>query len=258
MSNYLRNDDVVKWLYESPVDNRTGNKVVYGASWIATSDSMIGKRNEDWVRRELDWFWLGSNNLDDMEPPVPQAFQGCAGADNTVNSAYGHILLKQNSEGLSQLDEAIEAFLREGPGTRHSVAIISDRDIHNMATENGKTDFICTNALNFMLDDAGKLHLFAQMRSMDAVWGYRADYSMWESLQRYMVYTINKHLSDHSAIVKRTMDLDMIPPKYTAGEIMFQVANLHVYPRHFDLLEREAESIYEMEDRSQWKGETSA
>lgn len=258
MSNYLRNDDVVKWLYESPVDNRTGNKVVYGASWIATSDSMIGKRNEDWVRRELDWFWLGSNKLDDMEPPVPQAFQGCAGADNTVNSAYGHILLKKNSKGRNQLDEAIDAFIREGTGTRHSVAIISDRDIHNMATENGKKDFICTNALNFMLSDTGQLHLFAQMRSMDAVWGYRADYSMWESLQRYMVYSINKQLSDKATAVKDNIGLDMIPPKYTAGEIMFQVANLHVYPRHFELLEREAESIYEMEDRSQWRGKKSA
>ena len=70
-------DDMVLALNDAPVDVRTGNKVLYGASWIADNNSMIGKRNEDWVRRELAWFTAGSNNLNDMEPPVPKAFQQC-------------------------------------------------------------------------------------------------------------------------------------------------------------------------------------
>ena len=231
-------DDVVLALHQAPVDPRTGNKVVYGASWVADTDSMIGTRNEDWVGRELEWFLSGSNSLDDMKPPVPKAFQACAGEGNEVNSAYGHILFdtKILGDGTNIYSRAVLALLDEGLATRHAVCVITDRDIHRMAYENGKHDFICTNALNIMVDPEDKLHIFAQMRSMDAVWGYRADYSMWHLLQ---VMLIN--------------DLKHRFPTLTAGDIVFQVANLHVYPRHFSLLEQEAEDVLETINRRIWK-----
>lgn len=230
-------DDMVVALHDAPVDSRTGNKVIYSASWTADRNSMIGKRNEDWVRRELDWFMSGSNSLDDMEAPVPTAFQQCAGTDNTVNSAYGHILFGIGEEEHDTMFERIvETFIAEGLGTRHAVAIISDRDIHHLAHEMGRNDFICTNALNIMVDDDNKLHIVAQMRSMDAVWGYRADYSMWALLQGALVMPLSEHFQNIGM-----------------GDITFQVANLHVYPRHFELLESEAESIIDMKERSIWK-----
>ena len=76
------------------------------------------------------------------------------------------------------------------------------------------------------IDQLVKLHLIVQMRSMDAVWGYRADYSMWDYLMDDMVDGLQDH---HPDIVR--------------GDITFQVANLHVYPRHFDLLEREYQTV---------------
>ena len=226
-------DDMVLALHTAPIDERTGNKVLYAASWLADRPSMIGKRNEDWVRRELNWFVSGSNNLKDMEPPIPGAFQACAGEDGSVNSAYGHILFGCNprNDPDPELPEftvgehlAHRAFkaLRDNPATRHGVIIVSDRNVHGLHHKNGRNDFICTNALNFMVEDGtNKLHLIVQMRSMDAVWGYRADYSMWDHLMDNMVTSLERH---HEGI--------------TRGDIIFQVANLHVYPRHFNLLER--------------------
>lgn len=232
-------DDMVLALNDAPVDVRTGNKVLYGASWIADNNSMIGKRNEDWVRRELAWFTAGSNNLNDMEPPVPKAFQQCGNDEGEVNSAYGHILFDTNmfDDGSCIYSRALLALIEEGLHTRHSIAIITDRDIHRISQENGKNDFICTNALNIMVDADYKVHLFAQMRSMDAVWGYRADYSMWDLLLSMII----DHLKPHY-------------PEVDRGNIVFQVANLHVYPRHFDLLEEEAASIEDMLMRRVWKG----
>lgn len=231
-------DDVVLALDQAPVDPRTGNKVVYGASWVADTYSMIGTRNEDWVRRELDWFLGGSNSLDDMEPPVPKAFQACAGRNNEVNSAYGHVLFDMGilGDGTNIYSRALKALTEEGLATRHAVCVITDRDIHRIAREDGKHDFICTNALNIMVDAENKLHIFAQMRSMDAVWGYRADYSMWHLLQAMLIN-----------------DLKPKFPDLTAGDIVFQVANLHVYPRHFHLLEEETEGIVEALNRRIWK-----
>ena len=234
-------DSIVTALNDAPVDPRTGNKVLYSANFVADTDSMIGEINPDWVRRELDWFNSGSDRLEDMEGPVPKLFQACAGEDGRVNSAYGHILFGQ-SEVLPQpptlYDRIATTFIREGAATRHAVAIISDRDIHRLAKHNGRNDFICTNALNVMIDAEDRLHIVAQMRSMDAVFGYRADYSMWDDLMKRLL-----------------LDLSLEFPLLQRGDITFQVANLHVYPRHLDLLAKQADIIYdrqEREDRRFW------
>lgn len=233
-------DDVVLALAEAPIDERTGNRVLYSVDWLATQDSMIGKVNPDWVRRELDWFFLGSDKLSDMEGPVPALFQACAGIDGKVNSAYGYVLFGQGDrlpKPPTLYERVFRAFMNEGEGTRHAVAIISDRDIHELCHYNGRNDFICTNALNFMIDADSRLHIIAQMRSMDAVFGYRADYSMWDALMDYLLQELQDHLNPH--IVR--------------GDITFQVANLHVYPRHFELLADTAADTQERLDRRVWQ-----
>lgn len=243
-------DSIVLALRDAPVDPRTGNKVLYNASWIADRPSMIGQRNEDWVRRELDWFNSASDTLEDMEAPVPALFEACAGDDGKVNSAYGYILFSQDPEvlGLGDLpisgvpslyERALGALFSEGPATRHAVVIVSDRDIHALSIYNGRNDFICTNALNFMIDADNRLHIIAQMRSMDAVFGYRADYSMWDSLMSTLITDINAKMALYWGEVTR-------------GNISFQVANLHVYPRHLDALDDAAEDTHERLNRRIW------
>lgn len=237
------NDSVVLALADAPTDPRTGNKTLYAVNWKATGPSMIGQRNEDWVRRELDWFRSGSDRLIDMEPPVPALFEACAGTDGRVNSAYGHILFHPDVVGGQSLYQRIlRTFQNEGYGTRHAVAIISDRDVHRLHRLNGRNDFICTNALNVMIDENNHLHIIAQMRSMDAVFGYRADYSMWDDLMALLLGDLaemNKDGREDAEVVR--------------GDIIFQVANLHVYPRHFDLLRDTAEDTHERLNRRIWQ-----
>lgn len=234
-------DDVVTALAAAPIDTRTGNRVLYSVDWVADKPSMIGKENPDWIRRELDWFFSGSDKLEDMEEPVPALFKACGGIDGKVNSAYGYVLFGRGDK-LPQpptlFDRVVDTFLQEGKGTRHAVAIISDRDIHMLAHYNGRNDFICTNALNFMIDEDNRLHIIAQMRSMDAVFGYRADYSMWDVLMDYLLGV-----------------LEYAYPELERGDITFQVANLHVYPRHFQLLEDTAADIDERLQRRVWAPE---
>lgn len=234
-------DDVVLALAAAPIDERTGNRVLYSVDWVADKDSMFGNINADWVRRELDWFYSGSDKLADMEGPVPALFQACGGHDGKVNSAYGYVLFGQGErlpKPPSLFDRVVDTFLQEGKGTRHAVAIISDRDIHALAHYNGRNDFICTNALNFMIDDEDQLHIIAQMRSMDAVFGYRADYSMWNTLMDFLLG-----------------NLEHTYPELSRGNITFQVANLHVYPRHFQLLEDTAADTDERIQRRVWQGQ---
>jgi hypothetical protein len=239
-------DDVVMALADAPVDERTGNKVLYSVDWLADKPSMIGEVNPDWVRRELNWFSSGSDSLADLEGPVPKLFQACAGTDGKVNSAYGHILFGKGAflPPVSSLyDVVLETFTDEGLDTRHAVAIISDRDVRYISRYNDRHDFICTNALNFMVDSRNRLNIIAQMRSMDAVFGYRADYSMWDYLMNKLVRDLNDSDSYQLANITR-------------GDITFQVANLHVYPRHHQLLADTAADIDERLQRRVWRSQT--
>ena len=79
--------------------------------------------------------------------------------------------------------------------------------------ENGKNDFICTNAVTYYIRDE-KLHCVVQMRSNDVVFGYRNDYA-W---QKYVLDEMS-----HELMIE-------------TGDIHWQVQNLHVYERHFDLV----------------------
>ena len=84
--------------------------------------------------------------------------------------------------------------------------------------ENGKNDFICTNAVTYYIRD-GYLHAAVQMRSNDVIFGYRNDYA-W---QRYVQEKLQQ-------------DLYYEGIKLDLGYIYWQVQNLHVYERHFDLV----------------------
>jgi thymidylate synthase len=79
---------------------------------------------------------------------------------------------------------------------------------------NGMSDFMCTNAVQYMIRDE-RLIVVVQMRSNDVVFGYRNDYA-W---QNYVAW----QLCDDLQLVRE--------PK-----IIWNVGNLHVYERHFDMV----------------------
>ena len=84
--------------------------------------------------------------------------------------------------------------------------------------ENGKNDFICTNAVTYYIRD-NYLHCVVQMRSNDVIFGYRNDYAWQKEIQTRL----------HEDLNATGMELKL-------GQMMWQVQNLHVYERHFDLV----------------------
>ena len=77
----------------------------------------------------------------------------------------------------------------------------------------GMSDFICTNSVAYYVRN-GKLHCSVSMRSNDVIYGYKNDYA-W---QQYVLQQLSN-------------DLDVEP-----GKMIWQVQNLHVYEKHFDLV----------------------
>ena len=83
----------------------------------------------------------------------------------------------------------------------------------------GMSDFICTNAVTYYIRDS-KLHAVVQMRSNDVVFGYKNDYAWQKYILDMLSYDVS---SQYNTIV--------------SGDIIWQVQNLHVYERHFDLVQ---------------------
>ena len=88
--------------------------------------------------------------------------------------------------------------------------------------EDGKNDFICTNAVTYYIRD-NCLHNVVQMRSNDVVFGYKNDYA-------WQLYVLEQMVKDYNDCKSEGT------PELKVGDIVWQVQNLHVYERHFHLV----------------------
>ena len=127
-----------------------------------------------------------------------------------INSNYGHLIYSDKYH--TQYDQVLIE-LTNNPDSRRASMIYTRPSIWIEYNENGKNDFICTNSVTYYIRDHA-LHCVVQMRSNDVIFGYRNDYA-W---QDYVL----RHLAN---------DLSIDP-----GDIHWQVQNLHVYERHFDMV----------------------
>ena len=194
--------------------DRTGAKTIemIGASFIADEDAIFGKPNDDYIDAEIEWYDSQSTNINDIpygdEPP--KAWQYSANEHGEINSNYGHLIWSEKY--YNQFEQVINE-LEENPDSRRASMIYTRPSIWKEYNENGKNDFICTNSVTYYNRDS-KLHAVVQMRSNDVIFGYRNDYA-W---QQYVLHQLAWELH---------MD---------AGDMHWQVQNLHVYERHFDLV----------------------
>jgi len=207
---------------EGSMTNLVGSRTVeiVNASFIADEDSIFGKVNEDYVRRELEWYNSMSLNVNDIPGGPPAVWKAVADKDGFINSNYvwciysGENLSGNSGDGYEgQFNKAVQE-LRVNPESRRAVMIYTRPSIWLEYNKNGRSDFLCTNTVQYLIRD-GEVHAIVQMRSNDAVFGYKNDYH-W---QRHVLEKVS----------------DMVG--YPVGNIYWNVGSLHVYERHFYLLE---------------------
>jgi len=203
-------------------EDRTGGKTieVLGASFIADEPAIFGVPSQEYIAAELNWYLDRSTNINDIwkgkEPP--KAWQIAANEHGEINSNYGHLIFDRKF--YSQYDNVVVELSRN-PDSRRASMIYTRPSIWVEYNENGKNDFICTNSVTYYIRD-DKLHCVVQMRSNDVVFGYKNDYA-W---QKYVLDNVAKDITVDGSIGKN------IEP----GNITWQVQNLHVYERHFNLV----------------------
>jgi len=198
-------------------EDRNGGKTIemIGASFIADEPAIFGKPNQEYIDAEIEWYESQSTNISDIYPEgdkePPKAWQMTANVHGEINSNYGYLIW--SDKFYNQYEQVLEE-LRSNRDSRRASMIYTRPSIWNDFNDHGKNDFICTNSVTYYIRD-DKLHCVVQMRSNDVVFGYKNDYA-W---QEYVLCALAEELG---------VDND--------GDIHWQVQNLHVYDRHFDLI----------------------
>lgn len=210
--------------------DRSGQDVIemIGASFLADEPSIFGEPNQEYIASEIQWYDKQSTNINDIykeDKEPPKAWQYSANEYGEINSNYGHLIESEKYHG--QYFKAIDELIAN-PSSRRASMIYTRPSIWVEAFENGKNDFICTNAVTYYIRD-GKIHAVVQMRSNDVVFGYKNDYA-WQQ------YVLDKFVDDYNFMYHDGAWDSDYRKDMESGNIYWQVQNLHVYERHFHLV----------------------
>jgi thymidylate synthase len=196
--------------------DKTGVKCIelIGASFEANEPAIFGEPNLEYINREIEWYKSQSLNVNDIygsERKPPEAWNYASSPEGFINSNYGYLIWsKENGD---QYNNAL-AELISNENSRRAEMIYTRPSIWEEYDYLGMSDFICTNTVSYYIRD-DKLECCVQMRSNDVVYGYKNDYA-WQQ------YVLNELAND----------LGIEP-----GKMIWQVQNLHVYEKHFDLVQ---------------------
>lgn len=195
------------------VTDKTSKRVleIIGASFTVDEPLIFGAVNTDYVQRELAWYKSKSLYVGDIPGGAPKIWQQVACRNGRINSNYGHLIW--SAENGAQYEHVLNE-LRKNPDSRRAVMIYTRPSIWRDYNENGRSDFICTNAVQYVIRD-NKLHVIVQMRSNDAWAGFRNDFAWQQHVQQ--------HLAGELCI--------------ECGDIHWNAGSLHLYETQFYLVD---------------------
>jgi len=201
--------------YGQTID-KTGVKCIelIGASFEANEPAIFGTPNSEYIDKEIDWYKSQSLNINDIYgvgSMPPAAWQYAANADGMINSNYGY-LIWSNDNG-NQYENCLQE-LKDNPESRRALMIYQRPEMWDQYDLLGMSDFVCTNSVAYYIRN-GKLDCSVSMRSNDVIYGYKNDYA-W---QQYVLCELANDLG------------------VDTGKMIWQVQNLHVYEKHFDLIQ---------------------
>ena len=201
---------------ESKITTISGGTTIelVGASFIADTETIFGSVDTSYVQREHNWYMSQPRNVKDIPGGAPTVWQAVASKDGTINSNYGWcVYSKENGE---QFERVISELIAH-PNSRRAVIIYTRPTMWEEYAIDGRSDFMCTNAVQYVIRD-GHVNAIVQMRSNDVIFGYKND----RAWQLFVLGQVAKRLN--------------LP----VGELFWNVGSLHVYSRHFYLVDHYA------------------
>ena len=210
---------------EDFIIDRSGQKTIelIGANFFADQPTIFGEPNASYIEIEKAWYESQSTNVnwitETYNRNVPEAWKLAANQFGQINSNYGHLIYSDKYH--HQYGQVLDELLTNPDGRRASM-IYTRPSIWMEYNEDGKNDFICTNAVTYYIRD-NFLQCVVQMRSNDVVCGSKNDYAG-------QLYVLEQMVKDYNDCKEDGI------PELKVGDIIWQVQNLHVYERHFHLV----------------------
>ena len=198
---------------EQFIEDKSGVRLIEidGANFIADQDAIFGTPNKDYIEREIAWYDNQSLYVKDIPGGAPEIWKQVSSSQGKINSNYGWCIYSKDNK--SQYDAVLNELKRQS-SSRRAIMIYTRPSMQTDFNTDGMSDFMCTNTVQYMVRN-GQLNAYVNMRSNDAVFGYKNDIA-WQK-------TVLNRLSK---------DLD-IP----VGHVNWFATSLHVYERHWKLIE---------------------
>ena len=232
---------------QEPSDN--GTKELLHTVFLADKNYIVRKPKEPYQTNELEWFISQSRKVEDLKSFagfIPKIWNDIADIEGIINSNYGWCCLSK--ENGSQFYNAMK-HLEKDKNSRRAIMIYNRPSMHkdwanDRMFDNGKQkflvkeyswnnldkemyksikgDFMCCQNNHFIIRD-NKLIMTVHMRSLDAVYGYNADYIWFD-------WIFNKAVQ----YLKKTY------PELERGDMVIYADSVHVYEIHYEDLKKEA------------------
>lgn len=168
---------------------------------------------EKYIAAEFLWYFSGRRDLLFIEK-FASFWKNISNPNGTLNSAYGDLIFnKKNLFNKTQWEWAYDSLVSD-KDTRQAILHFNTPD--HQWTDN--KDFVCTLTGNFHIRE-NKLNLSISMRSNDAILGTATDIAFFCVLQMQMLNLLKP-----------------VYPELTLGTYTHFVNSLHIYERHFKLI----------------------
>ena len=168
------------------------------------------KFNPDYATSEWLWYLSQSRSAKNIGK-MAGVWKEIADGREEVESNYGTYIFEQWNWIMNEL-------LKDSDSRRATIAI--NQPFHKYSNPK---DYPCTQYLQFLIRD-NKLHMIANMRSNDAIYGFCNDVFAFSLFQQLMLNDINWHLKDDE--------------KLELGHYYHHAGSFHIYEKHWPMMEK--------------------
>lgn len=172
-----------------------------------------------YVEEELKWYLSQDLNIEEISKSA-SIWKDVSDKNGFVNSNYGYLLFHPSN--FLQYKNCVKE-LNNNPETRRAIQIYTRPSMQYEYNKDGMSDFICTLSHQFMIRN-NELISVVNFRSSDFIFGFFNDFYWFAYIHR-MIYNDIHNMN-----------------KISIGKLIFIPNSLHVYERHFDMLNKICET----------------
>lgn len=172
------------------------------------------KLSVKYLAAELLWYFDGDLSVEKIVL-YASMWSKLADKDGNVASNYGYLVFKQDIPHMHGLNQFCWAFDQLCNDKNSRQSLINFNQVHH---KSNLKDFVCTINAQFFIRN-NKLIMITNMRSNDIIYGFCYDFPFFSFLHQLMF-----------CVLKGTYeDLQL-------GSYIHNVASMHIYKRHFDMM----------------------